>query len=389
MKKALFTVLASATLFACQTPNVGNPDSDTTTVALTIQKSMMTRSTLGGAISAGAVTAIENGTLYFFDVTGVFTDSHTLSEAEIDEAGIDNPEGGDPDEAADKILIQNVPTTSASVVMLANYDGEAPAFADLEAFADYELDIEDQSTMAGGAANAAVQGIALIDLSLGAGNALTPPTDNIRNANITLAPAVARIEIGNGAIKLADQSANNTTYRLESFDFSGIYVNHFYETYTLGGTTGTSLGQGDVTETDNLWLPKYLAAVPATLANLLYNEPTATTVVEGTAYPTGFAFHVFPGSVPHLVLRVSDLEYEDGTTTDAGDNYYWIIDEFINSDTDTTIANLERGHVYKIQSVELGKTIPRPDDPYDDKISVNVYVTVQAWDVVTVEVEPK
>jgi hypothetical protein len=386
MKRPFFILLAVALLFSCQKPGGTPVASDTNTVTITVKKSAMTRASLGGAVEAGAITDLTDAMFFFFDADENTTLYHYFTV-------------GESETFTGQITIEGIPSNSTHVTMIGNVGDMGDDAADiltLDDFAALTLDIDSQASMAdgagGGGSPAAVQGIALVDGNGGSGNLLSGPDadpddtsdDNIRTASITLTPAVARIEIAAGAIELDTDPVSANRIPLTSFDLGGIYVNGYYATRTLSGASTDRVNQTEVTGA-TIWHEAYLDLEPS---EYLYDETEGTVVTE--AYAGGFAYHVFPGTTPHIIIRADNLLYEGAPEDNPDDGpHYWIVEEFLQAGTNNTIGSLEAGHVYRIESIVVGETIPRPGDPYDNEVSVRVTVTILPWEVEYVDVTPR
>jgi hypothetical protein len=383
MKNLFFIALAGVMMFSCRQPDPNTTNGETKNVSVTIRKEVMSRTALGDRVNEGDITALKGGTLFFFNADGDAVHTYNLTAADI----------------TAEMCTVSVPATSASVAMIANNAGTALASAapaDFEAFKLLAYGIDDQAKMSaatGGTARypAAVQDIALLDgLNSSAANGLTSAGENTYTATIVLTPAVARIEIAQGAIKVKVDNATNLT----DFTFNGLYINNYAAEYTLGLTQVVPLfGVGLLGGGSDDWAAEYLALTPS---QYLWDESAAAVnTADGTG---GFAYHVFPGTVPDIIIRSSQFAYSEGTG-DIPDSRYWLIDKYWDADglpTDegfvagkgTPISTFEGGTVYKIGSILVGDTVPG-DDPYDPEVTVEVSLTIVAWKEANVFVEPE
>jgi hypothetical protein len=383
MKKLFFMILAVAIVVACQNPSPKSVDGDTRTVSVTIKKEVATRATMAEQVGAGDVTALTDGTLFFFNNAGSTVHTYHLTADDIDS----------------ELCTVSVPVSSVSVAMIANNAGTELAGASPASFGAFRLmtyGIDNQAKMAGAAGGtgqypAAVQGIALVDmLDEGEPNPLTSVGENSYTATVNLAPVVARIEIGPEAIIVRTDNESN----LESFTFNGIYVNRYASGYRLGlEPTLPLFGEDIAGGGSDDWAADYLALDGSTW---LWDE--VQTTITTTAGIGSFAWHIFPGAVPQIVIHGSGFDYSEGTG-DIPDSRYWMIDKYWDKagvPTDegyeagkgTPITSFECGTVYRIASITVGDTIPG-DDPYDPEVTVEVTLSVVAWKEAGVYVEPK
>ncbi len=377
MRKCLLIALAGISLVACREANEEpSRAEEIRNVSITIQNEQISRSALSQSVNEGAVTAFTDGKLFFFDATGKTVHTHELSAYPTEPFTV------------------GVPTSADSVAMIANYKGTELAAEDPATIAAFRLmkyGIDNQADMAGATGSLApgqpnaVQGIALLD-TLGndriahhleevTGQAYT------HTAAITLVPAVARLEIAEDAVRVRSVNLTNLT----GFDFSGIYINNYSANYAVGLAQDAALLGSTITDggSEN-WVAEYKELSPSAH---LYAEPVgpATSLAAG-----GYAFHVFPGEVPHIILRGNDFEFTGSANKVAGP-LFWRIEKYWEATEDeekTEITEFKPGYVYKITSIEVGNSYPTVD-PYDEAVSVQVTLTVQAWNEVGVFVEPE
>jgi hypothetical protein len=324
-----------------------------------------------------AVTQLTAGTLYFFNSGGIVVHNFTV----------------DPTQTT--FVVNNVPSAATSVGMIANPASDITSAAPTT-FTDFKavsFRIDNQTSMAGATGGTetapdAVQGIALLDLSGkntgSAANALIAVSgqDYTHTAAITLVPAVARIEIKEEAIIVKSGTNPNDT-DLVSFDFEGIYINNYSPTFTLGFSQAATLFGSGIQGGGNAdWSGAYKALNPS---RYLYDENSAN--ITTTAGVGSFAYHVFPGTVPHIIIKAKNFTYSDNDV--AADPQYWLIDKYYEGSVGgEEITAFEPGYVYRISGIQVGDSFP-PDDPYDEPAKVQVTVTVQKWQVQDTYVEPK
>ncbi len=388
MKKILFLALAGAAIIACQKPGERVPNNgDTRSVSISIgYDSPFTRVPSDYAVvDDEAMTALKSGTLYFFNSAGLVVGTHTV------------------DPSLSSFVVDNVSSAATSVGMIANpaEDLTAGAPATFAEFRAKAMGINSQASMSNltsgtDEAPDAVQGIALLD-SAGANtgnsaNALSPYTDDPNDPNdnythtatINLSPAVARIEIAPGALRVG---GTNTTGLL-SFNLSGLYINNYSPTYTLGFAQASTLFGAGIQAGGN---PNWLAAYDALGPNKnLFDKVTPLATVDATTGIGGYAYHVFPGApMPHIIIAGEGFTYT-GDKVDPGTRF-WLIDEYYkdagNSTKGELISAFQPGYVYRISGVEFGNSHPTAD-PYDKPVSVQVTVTISKWQLENTYVEP-
>ncbi len=389
MKKIFFLALAGATIVACQKPGERVPQNgDTKSVSISINYASPT-TRVASSYQVGhntAVTKLTNGTLYFFNSSGLVVGTHSITDG-----------------SQTTFVIDNVSSAATSVGMIANAASDLTA-GDPATFAEFKakaMSINNQASMSGAttgtaAAPDAVQGIALLD---GAGsntgnsaNALTPApstvTTHTHTAAITLSPAVSRIEIGPSALKVKDNGTTTPNITgLKSFKLSGFYVNNYSPTFTLGFTQATTLfGAGIQAGGNSNWVTAYTTLTPN---QYLYDQLSTAADVSTTTGVGNYAYHVFPGAkMPHIIIAGNTFTYGDEVDTTTK---YWLIDEFYKDNGSggkgDPITEFLPGYVYRISGIAVGDTHPT-DDPYDKPAKLQVTVTINAWQVQNTYVEP-
>jgi hypothetical protein len=395
MKKLTYAALASILFIGCQQTNL-NPETgnetkgETKKVVVSInQAKVSTRANTSQVVEDGDITPLTDGILFFFNEAGATVLSYTLTSEQIENG---------------QAVVADVPSSAKSVAMIANVTDDISSttpttFAEFKAI---KIGIDEQATPAGliGYADTdekmpnAVQGLALLDRAgantANTANALievTGSSDFTHTVTITLVPAVARLQVG--GIQVKTDNATN----LVDFKLAGIYINNYANEYTLGMTRTDSISfQGAAP--NEVWLTQYMTKQTAT--NRMYDN---SNLLVTTGDPVGsFAYHLFPGTAPHLIIGATDLDY-DNTAVGFGDiagPRYWLVDTYRNANDNSLITSFDPGKVYSIATIVVGnKTGSGGDnetprvDPYIDPLRVQVTLDVQDWLEQPVTVSPK
>lgn len=188
-------------------------------------------------------------------------------------------------------------------------------------------------------------------------------------ATITLAPTVARVELG--SIK--------ATGDIESFQVDGIFVDYYYPTASIDGTVddATIAKHNEVVNFMNTF-----AGYPKSLYDWITKASDAN-VVAPTKDKEVWGYNVFASAagsaVPRIIIRLSDVKAKTGKYTGP---------QFITikglKENGTLLGKIKAGSVY---SLAAGLEFNEKDitvDPNTENIDVNVTVTVNPWNVVVV-----
>ncbi|MDR2912814.1 MAG: hypothetical protein LBV38_05935 [Alistipes sp.] len=229
--------------------------------------------------------------------------------------------------------------------------------------------------------------------------------DGVFEADVTVAPVGARIEVG----QIAGTATGST---IESFTFKGIYINNYYSSMTINGTAPTARVHNGSTQS-NYTDATYLSAegtAANSLHDILFNkvddktydpsttsgkvwgfnlpapvEPTATDKTAGDTAP----------QVAHVIVHIDGVEIAtDDATTYANDRYLTVRNFYLSADdpdtayndTTTPLPYLKNGYVYRIVSLKFAESNLTPN-PELSSIDVIVEATILGWkaDDVTID----
>ncbi|MDR0962870.1 MAG: hypothetical protein LBM62_10035 [Mediterranea sp.] len=215
-------------------------------------------------------------------------------------------------------------------------------------------------------------------------------TNDIYEADVTVAPTVARFEI-------TDIKAGGI---IESFHVTGVYMDDFYTTATVDGKTLSLLKEGSKYATD------YKASEEGyTTAAVTYDEgdwtieatkstPTGTNVwgyyVFAAPYVDSFTHDDSGSTPPTIVLKIEDVILTSGHTTSQAiyndKTFYVTIKGFTHDGaTATAVESICSGYIYATESDQF--TIDEADlksEPHTEPIDVQVKVSPITWTKVPV-----
>lgn len=196
----------------------------------------------------------------------------------------------------------------------------------------------------------------------------------IYNANVTVAPIGARIEIG-GVV------ADGPGSTIETFTLAGIYVNNFYPTMNMDGSNPGTIVNG-LSVSGN-----YVGGTaPYTSANLydLPNFDGAVGYLAGQDKVWGYnllAPTAADAEMAHIVVHVTDVVIAtDDDETYAGDKYLTIRNFYLNGEK---LEKLEKGYIYKINEISFAES-DLTGTPETFFIDVHVKATIKGWTAATV-----
>ena len=391
MRKILLGLLSLLLVFSCTKDNnspTPEENGNEITLTLNIQNGIISsKAIMGGSVPVNSITTLLPGAkLYFFDQLGKLTYEYTLTQSDIDAYTSGNG----------ALVIQKIPDISTQIGMIANIPSDITlTVSDITSFQALTIGIKTQSQMSNGTASGdakhnAVQGITLLD-NTGNGTSLNPitkltsadPSGATHSANISLTPAVARIELAPDALKIGTPASGGNQL-VKAFNLTGFYLNNFYLNRQANLLSKDLFGQ------TMEWATTVKSQYSATEAVMYHYDIFSTPVpitIGGTSSNPGIAYHVFPGNTPHIIIAANNLDYGSGTPEDK--ELYWLISEMYLTDKTTQITSLEAGKVYKITSIEVGGTSYPRNEPYSDPIIIKVIVNVTPWNEVDVYVNPK
>ena len=172
------------------------------------------------------------------------------------------------------------------------------------------------------------QGVVPVAINDG-GNAVgvtVDPSDATKaTADLTLVPAIARLEVG------AIQCGSDATGQITEFTVTGIYVDKYYNKFTYSGN-----GEGEV-----------VLQNVAELATWGLKDDAGWEAVSGVAKPADgkvWAYNVAAGNCPLIIVRLSGIKWIPAglTERDLAGDYYLTVTGYKNART------FVAGQVYRV-----------------------------------------
>lgn len=345
MKTKLFLLsIVSIALFAgCNKSDESvGPLEKTKTVAVKFTTPIGPRS-VDPPVSGGANAALNNVTIYLAS-NDVVLDYHTLTPSEI---------------IAGEYRFEQVYTSVNKVLVVANVPAEATlsttSIAAIQGYA-YSIASQQSSESKSGVKHVTLMGSGIPAI------ADDPISDGhtYMEAEVIISALVARIEMG--AVKAGTG--------LRALNLDAVYINNYYTDATKGSTKLHA-------QTDAVWVPPFSYTVPE-----YANDYDARVTNTGEWC---YAFQVFAGNLPHVVLRVSG-EYENGEIFTNG----WVTFTKYNRSTNGTpnyITAMEANNIYNLGAeitINAGNITPFPEM---ERVDLGVKVKIADWNFVSVTPE--
>ncbi|MCC8020033.1 MAG: hypothetical protein LIO85_09725 [Rikenellaceae bacterium] len=206
-------------------------------------------------------------------------------------------------------------------------------------------------------------------------------TGSPRRAEFTAAPIGARLEI---------EKFERDPNVIRTFEIDGIFINNFYHraTMTGSGDSGDIIYYGPTNLFQENGEGYYATVYKGTLFD--YDAAVHLGYFTGNDYSTltpgtVWAYNVFPGEVPHIVVRLSNVEAEPQYLIDKG----YATDPFQERDSwyitvtglryqNQLLPALRGGEAYTM-SITVGENLSTIPEPGDDDAEVDVKVNIVSW----------
>ena len=215
------------------------------------------------------------------------------------------------------------------------------------------------------------------------GRAVITEVAGVETADITLAPAISRLEIAKVEAKAG------ADIELSSFKLAGIYINN---TYTECGTDYTTLPTAPTSilnyDKDALVWTTDAASYPARFKDEWANPTASTSFTPTAAGATAWSYYIMPvvankgttiggvvqTSVPHITLKITDAKATGYILPNPA--YVTVKELQVES---TSLTALEKGKVYSIATLAIGgeNLAARPEVSATQDVIVKA--TVTAW----------
>lgn len=339
MKKFLLLALAATTFFACSKENGGLPGNNgTKTVSLTIKSTENAGTKADEGAGAAHKTPIADFTVYFINSTDGIVETREISTIEGSGKYVFDGVSG----LANKLfIVANTKLTSTTLTG-----------STLKALKDNVLEVVKYQS---GIDNVIMTAAEAADITAKAGEA------GKYEASVTIAPVVARLEIA----KIEAVAAGGPVEQdVTVFTVENIYVNGYNPNMPLvGAAYGYTTGKtANFATTD--------------LKDVNINITSTDKVVVPTTSGNVWAYQLFPGAAPTMVIQFSSISFANGTTlTDETTpaNELCITITGFNPST-FAAAKLYNVPVIAFSAKNIGK-------PYEATKNISVTLDVTAWEI--------
>ncbi|MDR1881704.1 MAG: hypothetical protein LBR26_02840 [Prevotella sp.] len=222
--------------------------------------------------------------------------------------------------------------------------------------------------------------------------------DGEMEVDVTVLPAVSRIEIG----EVKSASAGDGVTELTGFKLAGIYINNTYAKFGMNYEFLPPPAPDFLTDADKLNYVKgatvWESGYPAAFCDIFPSPAEATTFTPAT-FDVGdagkvWSYYVLPvkagngttinidgeevqqSSVPHIVLKIVDAKA--GGAFALGTYYVTVTQLEVGGEI---ITELERGKVYQIEEIEIaGENLSLMPEPGENSATgLTVRATVEGW----------
>lgn len=345
--KFFAVALAALTMFSCSKDNINDPEGPTNgkTMEIKIAGSGLKQGVrnVGTPQAAGYQTSISNGKVDIYCFDGNQDGATLLYQTETVSLKGDLAKGYIG-------VAQGIPSTTKYVYVVANTtrsndSAGTTTLGDVKAMSKKTTDYQDISKTP----MTNIEGGNVEEDAQNSGKLI---------ASVTLAPAMARIEL-----KKVKGSGEIT-----EFNLVGVYLDNYYPSFTLNGAA------------DGMIVP------PVTVGTTLptngqvwwYDIRNGSGALEYTANSNAntevWNYMIAPGQTPKIILKLSDVKIGGSSST----LNYVTVKSFKNTTDQSIISSFDRNMIYKIESISFDDT-NITIDPNQESVELTVNVSIKAW----------
>lgn len=404
MRFFLLMAAMITSLLSCNRNDDGNNQLEITgnnIVTLTVNQKIDTRG-VDDQKGAQEYAVIGSAKIFFIDASGNNMYSRELTASEI--TSITNTEttaGGN------SIIISGVPNTAQALFMVANVKttaGSTYPMIEGTTGADARLRIDKFQA-----------DVTHVPMS-GRSNVFTKVSDKNYSASVTIAPLVARVEVGQITCQNHSGTADTESTDITEYKLSGVFVNNVRPYVLLNAVpylvsapidiksqAGWIGGWGSYFNPSNTVFPYFNGGNPSNPADWVANSmvtyctpvasalsfyPDATNgathtdpallIKKAWAYqvcPSTTPAQGAPADVPHLIFKLTEVKYVvDG----LGQSTQYLTVTKYKDASNNPITEFLRGNVYRIQNLTFSYK-DATNVPYEENITVTATVSVEPW----------
>ncbi len=254
---------------------------------------------------------------------------------------------------------------SASVYVIANVPANVSGASSFGSMTDIQNAVSAIS-YAGAGINTDYETPAMANVG-GAVPVGTPDGNMNTTVSVNISPLFARVEI-KGLEGGTD--AQGQTW-IKSFKLANVYLDNYYSSFSMTGA-GSDL---------------HFAGTNTTTLSGQFGDPVTMAAAANTIAPTNgvWAYHVGPGSLVHVVFKLSEFTAWDevsGAPSSTADSTistptYLTVDSYSQS-----ITSFERGKIYTINPVKFSLRGQATSQPNPTTVGITATITVTNWDPV-------
>lgn len=340
MKTNLLMALVVTTLFSCGTEKSELPGYDgVKNVTLTIKGVESVASRASEAAGTAHETPVSDFKVYFIGSAGSVIETRTVTA---------------PDGSQDQYVFDKVSGLATKMYIVANTTLTNTTLTGLT-LADLKNNVLEIANYQNGIDNVILADVDASPITKKSGE------DGKYEATVTIAPVVSRLEIA----QLQAVSANDAGLSdIANFTVANIYVNGYTPNMPLvGEATGSIPGTTDNFETTDL---KDL------------NINIASTNKVAKPYPNWhvWAYQLFPGAAPTMVIQFSSITFENGITLTDQNTPAEELCITVKGFTPSTFA---AARIYNVANIQFSsKNIGRP---YEVTKNISAIFNVAPWKI--------
>lgn len=204
---------------------------------------------------------------------------------------------------------------------------------------------------------------------------------------VTINSLASRLQIGKISSKVydyTDASSAAQTVTIDAFTVEGIYVNNFHQDMTVGSTAGTIIDSEDDADAYATTAGGVYATDGAG-AKLYDALGTAASGTPLNVAATGvWAYNVFPTTVPHVIIKLTDVKYTDSATGTQVELpvQYLTVQSFKyaagHADAGNDVTAFAANNIYTLGDIQFNYN-DMTHVPYEETMAVLVEVQMMKW----------
>jgi hypothetical protein len=217
------------------------------------------------------------------------------------------------------------------------------------------------------------------------------PVPYTRQVDMRVTPVGTRLQVGRISAGSYTPEGGGDVVAITAFTVDGIFVTHVNSRMTMSGVAATAPEVDYLQDQSKYVAPTvtgsgYATGGPGEKLTDIPDQATGAgdppAVLAGATATGVWAYNLLPTTIPHIVIRLSDVQYTIGTgepRTLAGFKWLTVSRYHFDAGTgDTPVEEFEPGEVYTIGNLVFNWS-HMTDLPETKDGDVNVKVTVAPW----------